>query len=211
MNAVRALIEQLERLPGVGAKTAERLAYHLLEVPREEALTLADAIRALKDTVRECSKCFNMCDGDLCPICLDPSRDANVVCVVEQPKDLHVIEQSGRFRGLYHVLRGSFSPLDDRGPEALTLRPLVDRVRSQGVREVLLATNPDFEGDGTALLVAEALAETGVAITRIARGVPTGSHLEYMNRSIIGDAIEGRTTFHPAVADRPEPRAGSEP
>ncbi len=202
MKALTTLVEQLERLPGIGVKTAERLAYHLLKVPREEAVGLADAIRALKESVRECTRCFNLTEAELCAICLDATRDPQLVCVVEQPKDLHAIEQSGRFHGLYHVLGGNFSPLEERGPEALTVRQLVERVRSDGVREVLIATNPDFEGDGTALLVAEALHDSGVAISRIARGVPAGSHLEYMNRSIIGDAIEGRTNFQATPAAR---------
>ena len=192
---LETLIEQLARLPGIGIKTAERLAYHLLKSGREEALALAEAIRRLKEDLRECKRCHNVSELELCPICADESRDAGLICVVEQPKDLHVIEQSGSYRGLYFVLGGSFAPQEDRGPTNLGVEELVQRIRGEGVREVILATNPDFEGDGTAMLVAESVAGTGVAVTRIARGVPAGSQIEYMNASIINDALEGRRDY----------------
>ncbi len=192
---LETLIEQLARLPGIGIKTAERLAYHLLKSSREEALALAEAIRRLKEELRECTRCHNVSELERCPICADESRDAGLICVVEQPKDLHVIEQSGSYRGLYFVLGGSFAPQEDRGPANLGVEELVQRIRGEGVREVILATNPDFEGDGTAMLVAESVAGTGVAVTRIARGVPAGSQIEYMNASIINDALEGRRDY----------------
>lgn len=189
------LVGQLERLPGIGSKTAERLAYHLLKVSNEEALSLSEAIRRLKEEVRECARCHNITEQELCSICADPSRATGVVCVVEQPKDLHSIESTGRFRGSYHVLGGNFSPLEDRGPEGLTLDRLLRRVDEEKLEEVILATNPDFEGEGTALLVADALSETGVKVSRLARGLPAGSQIEYMNSSIIGDALEGRRSY----------------
>ncbi|MGE3163748.1 MAG: recombination mediator RecR [Planctomycetota bacterium] len=192
---LESLVTELCRLPGIGAKTAERLAYHLLKVSREEALALAEAIRKLKEGVRECRICHNMTEGELCTICSDANRAPNIVCVVEQPKDLYAIEATGKFRGRYHVLGGSFSPLEDRGPESLTVRHLVQRVREDGVTEVILATNPDFEGEGTALMVARALEGSGVEISRLARGMPSGSQIDYMNSSIIGDAFEGRRSY----------------
>ena len=195
MEVLQHLIDQFERLPGVGAKTAERLAYHLLKVPRDEAMALAHAVQDLKEKVRECARCCNIAEAELCTICADETRDGSVVCVVEQPKDLHAVEQTGQFRGLYHVLGGNVSALEGRGIESLTIRRLKERVEGEGVNEVILATNPDFEGDGTAMQIAELLGPSGVSISRIARGVPTGSHLEYMNRSIIGDALTGRTAY----------------
>ncbi len=201
-GVLEALIAELERLPGIGAKSAERLAYHLLKVPKPEALTLAETIRRLKNEVRECQRCYNISEGELCSICSDEGRDPKVICVVEQPKDVHAIERSASFRGLYHVLGGNFSPLEERGPEALHTQELLHRVREEGIQEVILATNPDFEGEGTALMVAEALAGSGVSISRIARGVPAGSHLEYMNRSIISDAFAGRQVCQSSTKDR---------
>lgn len=189
------LVSRLERLPGVGAKTAERLAYHLLKVPKDEALALADAIRQLKEGVRECERCHNITEQELCEICRDETRSHQLLCVVEQPKDLYVIEATGRFKGVYHVLGGSFSPLEERGPESLTLTHLSQRVNDEEITEVILATNPDFEGEGTALLVARALEGTGATVSRLARGLPSGSQIEYMNSSIIGDAFEGRRSY----------------
>ncbi len=198
------LITELTRLPGIGAKTAERLAHHLLKVSSEEALGLSEAIRRLKEELTQCERCHNIASGGLCDICADPSRDAGLICAVEQPRDVSAVEASGSFRGVYHVLGGTFSPMENRGPETLTLASLVDRVREGGVREVIVATNPDFEGDGTALLVSEALEGLSVEVSRLARGVPTGSHLEYMNKSIISDALEGRRRFRGDSSPEPE-------
>lgn len=197
-SVLDGLIDELKRLPGVGPKTAERLAYHLLKVPAQEALALAEAVRRLKEELQQCTQCFNISESELCEICRDSSRDQSVVCVVEQPKDLQVIEDSGSYRGLYHVLGGSFSPLENRGPESLTVGSLRERVNRGEVQEVILATNPDLEGDGTAMLVSELLANAEVKVSRIARGVPTGSQIEYMNQSIIRDAMTERRSFRPS-------------
>src|SRR3954471_24588083 len=173
-GAIDRLIAALGRLPGVGAKTAERLAHHILKCPADEALALADAIRDAKDRVRHCETCFHLTEAGepLCSICRDPARDPTVVCVVEQPRDLMALERTGTYRGVYHVLLGRLAPLQGMGPEQLTLDALEARVRSGTVRELIMATNPNLEGDGTALLVASRLAELRVPMTRLARGVP---------------------------------------
>jgi recombination protein RecR len=186
------LIQELSKLPGVGEKTAERLAFHLLAQPRDEAMKLADAVRDLKDRVKSCSTCYNIGEQDPCGVCSDAKRDRTAVCVVERMTDLWAIEKSGSYRGLYHVLHGHLAPLDGVGPEQLTIQRLVDRVRGGGVREVILATNPTVEGDATAYYLRGALAPSGVKVTRIARGIPAGSSLEYANRTMLTDAIEGR-------------------
>ncbi len=191
-ESLRRLIEELNRLPGIGEKSAERIAFHLLKQPNAEAVRLADAIRDLKDRAHACSRCANVADLDPCPICRDAARDASVLCVVEQSRDLWAIEQAGTYRGHYHVLQGHVAPLEGIGPEHLTLPLLVQRVRDGGVREVILATNPNLEGDGTALYVQKALDGTGVRLTRLARGIPAGSSLEYASRAILVDAMEGR-------------------
>ncbi|MEM7168147.1 MAG: recombination mediator RecR [Planctomycetota bacterium] len=202
-----SVVEELQRLPGIGAKTAERLAYHLLKVSSREALGLAEAIRRLKEEVRECQRCHNITEAELCNVCTDPGREQHVVCVVEQPKDLQALESTGRYRGLYHVLGGNFAPLEDRGPDSLTLDHLRNRVRDEGIEEVILATNPNFEGDGTALLISEVLERTGVSVSRLARGIPSGSQIEYMNSSILSDALDGRRT----VVSADGPSAGDGP
>ncbi len=186
------LIDEFAKLPGVGQKSAERLAYHVLRASKEEAMALAIAIRDLKRNVTPCSVCFNIAEADPCEICSDLRRDHGVICVVEQPKDVIALEKSGAYSGTYHVLMGSIAPLDGHEPEALTIPPLVERVKRGGVREVVLATNPTHEGEETALYVAQALAPTGVAVTRIARGVPSGSYLEYASAAILADAMTGR-------------------
>lgn len=188
-----ALISAFESLPGIGRKTAERLAYHVLRAPREEAMRLSDAIREVKETLRHCSVCFHVASGERCSICEDPSRDPTVVCVVEHPRDLQAIEATGSYKGRYHVLLGTLSPLEGVGESDLTIEALLSRVREGGIREVIIATNPDFEGDGTALYLREKLkAFPDVRVTRIARGMPAGSHLERMPKTIVSDAIEGR-------------------
>jgi len=192
------LIDAFSSLPGIGQKSAERLAYHLLKMPRGEAMQIAEAIRRVKDDLRRCTLCQNISEAEICSICSDESRERNRICVIEQPKDLRAIEESGSYRGLYHVLGASFSPLEERGAEQMSLDKLVERSRSDEVEEVILATNPDFEGDGTALLVTESLADAGVEVTRLARGIPTGGQIEYMNRSVLKDAVEGRSSFETA-------------
>jgi len=191
-EALQSLIDEFERLPGIGRKTAERLAYHVLRTPPAEILKLSGAIQKVKETVRNCRACFNITERELCPICEDPTRDASTVCVVEQPKDLYAIEKTGTYRGRYHVLLGTFAPLDGIAPEDLTIAPLLERVSREGVGEVILATNPNFEGDGTALYIAERLKGAGVRVTRLARGMPSGSLLEHVSKNIVSDALEGR-------------------
>ncbi|MBI3269197.1 MAG: recombination protein RecR [Planctomycetes bacterium] len=186
------LIDELGRLPGVGERTAERMAFHLLRVPDAEALALADAIRAVKARVRACSVCATLTDLEVCAICEDPGRQRDLLCVVEQPNDMWALEKVGSYRGLYHVLQGRIAPLEGVGPEHLTVGRLLERVRAGGVREVILATNPNLEGDGTALYLQRSLAPLGVRTTRIAKGIPSGSTLEYASRAILADALDGR-------------------
>ncbi len=195
-QALQSLISEFERLPGIGQKTAERLAYHVLRSPAPEILKLAEAIRAVKQSVRNCRICFNITEGELCPICEDPARDRTTVCVVEQPKDLYAVEKTGAYKGRYHVLMGTFAPLEGIAPEDLTIEPLIARIGAEGIQEVILATNPNFEGDGTALYIAERLKRIpGLRVTRIARGMPSGSLLEHVSKTIVSDAIEGRRSL----------------
>lgn len=191
-NAVGNLIDQLGRLPGIGRKSAERLAYHLLRVSKGEALALAEAIRSVRENIGYCSICYNLAEGDLCPICSDPNRDATRLCVVEQPRDLMALEQSAVYRGLYHVLLGRIAPLEGIGPDQLTIDPLVERVRRGNFIEIIMATNPTVEGDGSALFISNQLAEFPIEITRLARGITTGSVLEHTNKEILADALSGR-------------------
>ncbi|QDS88162.1 Recombination protein RecR [Rosistilla ulvae] len=191
-QSVADMIDQLGRLPGIGRKSAERLAYHLLRVPKSEALALADSIRSVRENVRYCDSCFNLSEGARCPICADPSRDQTRLCIVEQPRDLISLEQSGMFRGLYHVLLGRIAPLDGIGPDQLTIDPLVDRVRLGNFTEVIMATNPTVEGDGTSLYISNLLQDYPVEITRLARGITAGSVLEFTNKEILADALNGR-------------------
>ncbi len=191
-ESITRLMELLTHMPGVGDKTAERLAYHLLRLPEQEALALADAIREVKKRVKQCSTCFQFAESDPCAICQNPRRDRSVICVVEEATDAVSIEQSGRYNGLYHVLGGRLAPLEGIEPEDLTVDRLMERLREGEATEVILATNPDMEGEATALFVCEALEGLSVKVTRLARGVPSGSHLEYANASILADALEGR-------------------
>lgn len=191
-GAVSELVEQLGRLPGVGRKSAERLAFHLLRVSEQEALALADSIRRVRMDVRYCQTCFNLAETDTCLLCADSTRDSTRLCVVEQPRDLMSLEQSGVFRGLYHVLLGRIAPLDGIGPDQLTIDPLVERVRTGNFVEVIMATNPTVEGDGTSLYISNLLSEFPVEVTRLARGITAGSVLEYANREMIADALTGR-------------------
>ncbi len=192
LGVIARLMQQLGKLPGIGPKSAERLAHHLLSAPRGEVLALADALKALKEQVRPCRQCCNPTEDDLCPICADPRRDAALICVVETPRDLTALERSGSYRGLYHVLHGRLSPLDGVGPEHLTVDALLARIRAGGVQEVIMATNPTTEGDGTALYLSSLLSPLGVRVTRLARGLPSGSGLEFANNQMLVDALEGR-------------------
>jgi len=191
-DALSQLKEALQKLPGIGARSAERLAFHLLKAPREEALALAQAIVAIKEQIRPCRQCFNLADGDLCAICADGRRDPAQIVVVEQPKDLLSLEATGVITGVYHVLMGHIAPLEGVQPSDLTIDALVRRVRAGGVREVILATNPTVEGDATALYITSVLADTGVTLTRLARGIAPGSQIEYANRAMLEEAFRGR-------------------
>lgn len=195
VDAIGRLIQEFSKLPGIGPKTAERLTHHLLAADQGEALALAEALRGIKEQVRPCRQCFNLTEGDLCGLCSDPRRDPSVICVVEQPKDVAALERAAAYRGLYHVLQGRLAPLENIGPERLTIDALLRRVQQGGVKEVIMATNPTLEGDGTALYVSNLLAGTGVRITRLARGLPSGSVLEFANSQMLADAIEGRRAF----------------
>ena len=186
------LIKELGQLPGIGEKSAERLAYHILRSSTEDALRLAEAIRDVKEKIRQCSVCHNMGETDPCHICADSSRDATLVCVVEEPKDLLALERVGSFRGVYHVLGGRIAPLDDMDVEKLAIRPLLERVKSGKVKEVILALNPNMEGDLTANYLHEQLRDLPVKVTQIARGIPSGSQLEYANQAMLADALKGR-------------------
>ena len=190
---VERLIEQLCRLPGIGPKSASRLAFHLLSVPRSDAVELARAIVELKDKVRFCSICFNISEGEVCSICSDPRRDESLLCVVEEPRDVTAVERTGRFRGRYHVLGGAISPIDGVGPEELRLEELVRRLRTGESSEVIVATNPNAEGEATALYLAQLIRPLGIRVTRIASGLPVGGDLEYADEITLGRAMEGRT------------------
>ncbi len=195
--AVDRLIAALGCLPGIGAKSAERLAHHILKCPTAEALELAEAIRAAKQQIRHCQVCFHLTEADqpVCAICRDTRRDQSIVCVVEQSRDLMTLEKAGAFQGVYHVLLGRLSPLSGMGPEQLTIDALVARVTSGAVHELIMATNPNLEGDGTALWIANRLGGSGVRITRLARGLASGSTLEFANRDMLTDALSGRQPF----------------
>jgi recombination protein RecR len=186
------LIDQFKRLPGVGAKSAQRLAFHVLKTPREETERLCDAIREVKDRVTYCSTCNNITDVDPCAFCADEARDRRVICVVEEPQNVHVVEKTGGFRGVYHVLLGALSPLQGVGPEDLKIKGLLARIDMGGVDEIILATNPTVEGEATAIYLARLLKPLGLRVTRIATGIPVGSDLEYADELTMGKAMEGR-------------------
>jgi recombination protein RecR len=194
-GAIGRLMQEFGKLPGIGPKSAERLTHFLLAGDRRLALDLAEALHDLVEKVRPCQRCFNLTEGDLCPVCRDPRRDAATICVVEYPRDVTVFERMGGFRGVYHVLGGRLAPLENVGPDRLTLDALARRVRAGGVQEVILATSPTLEGDGTALFAANLLAGSGAKVTRLARGLPSGASLELANTQMLADAMEGRRTF----------------
>jgi recombination protein RecR len=195
-GAIGRLLAELGKLPGIGPKSAERIANHLLSSPdRSQMQALAEALREVKERVHTCRQCFNLTENETCSICADVRRDATLLCVVEQPKDVATLERTGMFRGLYHVLQGRLAPLENMGPERLTLDALLYRVKKGGVKEVLLATNPTLEGDGTSLYISNLLAESGIKLTRLARGISSGSALDFANPQMLADAIEDRRTF----------------
>jgi len=186
------LVEELAKLPSIGQKTAQRLALHILRGSKEDSLRLADAIRAVKERVGLCGVCGNFSDEDPCRLCADPQRDGALVCVVEQPGDVIAFERTGLFRGRYHVLGGALSPLDGTHPEDLRIKPLLERLRGGTVTEIILATNPNVAGEATALYLSKLLSPLGIRVTRIARGVPMGSDLEYSDQVTLARALEGR-------------------
>jgi len=192
MSAIDDLTTELAKLPGIGKKTALRLTYHLLKQPADRSLRLAQALEVLAERVHPCPRCHNLTEQDLCAICVDPRRDASVICAVEEASDIGAIERSGEYRGLYHVLGGRLSPLDGVSASDLSIDDLVKRVAEGGVREVILATNPSIEGEATAIYVQQALAPGGVRVTRIARGLPVGGDLEYADGVTIAQALVAR-------------------
>ena len=189
---VQDLIDELGRLPGIGPKSAQRIAFHLLKVSREDALRLSRAISEVKERISFCQRCFNVCEGTYCEMCSDPRRDATVVCVVEEPRDIVAVEKTGEFRGLYHVLQGAISPIEGIGPDQLKVKELLARIDGEQVAEVILCTNPNLEGEATAMYLARLLRPLGVRVTRIASGLPVGGDLEYADELTLGRALEGR-------------------
>ncbi|HUS72321.1 MAG TPA: recombination mediator RecR [Sedimentisphaerales bacterium] len=191
-ESLNKLIEEFGRLPGIGPKTAERLAFHILKSKPADAMALAKAIEDVKNKIERCRTCYNYSEQPTCEICADPHRDKTIICVVEQPKDVIALEKTGACKWLYHVLGGHIAPLDGIEPSDLTIDKLVDRVRNGDIKEIIMATNPNLAGDGTALYISSLLRPTGVKITRPARGLPTGSTIEYASGKMLTDAIIGR-------------------
>jgi recombination protein RecR len=194
-DSLNKLIEEFGKLPGVGPRTAERLTFYILKASPDEAMALAKAIENVKTKVRQCSVCFNLSEGDVCTICSDPRRDKSVLCVVEQPKDVISLEKTGLCKWVYHVLGGHIAPLESIEPSDLTIEQLIARLRKGEIKEIVMATNPNLEGDGTALYISSLVRSMGVKITRLARGLPSGSSIEYASGSILADAILGRQVF----------------
>jgi recombination protein RecR len=189
---VQVLIDELGRLPGIGPKSAQRIAFHLLKLPSDDVRRLADALVDAKARVRFCTRCWNVADADLCPICSDDRRDPTTVCVVEEARDIVALERTGEFRGRYHVLLGAMNPLEGIGPEQLKVKELFARIEPEGITEVILCTNPNTEGEVTAMYLARMLQPFGVRVTRIASGLPVGGDLEYADELTLGRALEGR-------------------
>jgi recombination protein RecR len=190
---VQTLIDELGRLPGIGPKSAQRIAFHLLKLSDTDANRLADAIREAKARVRFCDRCFNVAEADLCPICADERRDPSILCVVEESRDIIAIERTGEFRGRYHVLLGAMNPLEGIGPDQLKIRELLSRLGPEGVNEVVICTNPNTEGEVTAMYLARQLTPLGITVSRLASGLPVGGDLEYADELTLGRAFEGRT------------------
>ena len=189
---VQDLIDELGRLPGIGPKSAQRIAFHLLKLSKEDALRLARAIAEAKDRVAWCTQCFNISEGELCGICADTRRDATLLCVVEEPRDIVSVEKTGEYRGRYHVLQGAINPIEGVGPDQLRVKELLVRLEDEGVQEVILCTNPNIEGEATALYLGRLLKPIGIKVTRIASGLPVGGDLEYADELTLGRALEGR-------------------
>lgn len=191
-SLLQSLVDELGRLPGIGPKSAQRIAFHLLKVADEDARRLADAIVAVKERVSLCTRCFNVAEGGLCAICTDTRRDGTVLCVVEDPRDIVALEKTQEFRGRYHVLHGALNPIEGVGPEQLRVRELLGRLDEEGVTEVILCTNPNLEGEATAMYLARLLKPLGTKVTRLASGLPVGGDLEYADELTLGRALEGR-------------------
>ena len=189
---VQDLIDELGRLPGVGPKSAQRIAFHLLKLPKEDALRLARSISEVKDKVSFCRRCFNIAEGEECGICADPRRETDVVCVVEEPRDIVSVEKTGEFRGRYHVLQGAISPIEGIGPDQLRVKELLTRIEPEGIEEIILCTNPNLEGEATAMYLGRLIKPLGIKVTRIASGMPVGGDLEYADELTLGRALEGR-------------------
>ena len=189
---VQDLIDELGRLPGVGPKSAQRIAFHLLKVDKEEALRLARAVTEVKERTSLCTRCFNVAEAELCSLCTDARRDPSVVCVVEDPRDIVAVEKTGEFRGRYHVLQGAINPIEGIGPDQLRVRELLARIEPEAIGEAILCTNPNLEGEATAMYLARLLKPLGVRVTRIASGLPVGGDLEYADELTLGRALEGR-------------------
>lgn len=186
------LIAELSKLPGIGGKTAQRLAFHILSLSDDEADALADAIREAKHSMHYCSVCGNLTDVDPCPVCSDETRDHSIICVVEDPKDVSAMERIREYKGVYHVLNGAISPIDGIGPDDINLRSLIIRLQSDDVKEVILATNPNIEGEATAMYIAKLIKPSGIKVSRIAHGIPVGGDLEYADEVTLSKALEGR-------------------
>jgi recombination protein RecR len=191
-GVMQTLIDELGRLPGIGPKSAQRIAFYLLKVDATDAKRLARAIEDAKDRVTWCRRCFNISEGELCGFCLDERRDRHLVCVVEEPRDIVAVERTGEFRGRYHVLQGAISPIEGIGPEQLRIKELLARIPDEDITEVILATNPNIEGEATAMYLARLLKPAGLKVTRIASGLPVGGDLEYADEVTLGRALEGR-------------------
>ena len=189
---VQELIDELGRLPGVGPKSAQRIAFHLLKLPSVDALRLANAIAIVKERVSFCLTCFNISEGEACGICTDTRRETSIVCVVEEPRDIVAVEKTGEFRGRYHVLQGAISPIEGIGPDQLKVKELLARLEPEGITEVILCTNPNIEGEATAMYISRLLKPLGLTVTRIASGLPVGGDLEYADELTLGRALEGR-------------------
>ena len=190
--AVQDLIDELGRLPGIGPKSAQRIAFHLLKLSKEDALRLSSAITAAKERVSFCRRCYNVSEGEECDLCSSPDRDPHLLCVVEEPRDVVAIEKTHEFKGRYHVLQGAISPIEGIGPEQLRVKELVQRLEPEGITEVILCTNPNIEGEATAMYLARLLKPLGIRVTRIASGLPVGGDLEYADELTLGRALEGR-------------------
>jgi len=189
---LQSLVDELGRLPGIGPKSAQRITFHLLKVAPEDAMRLAQAIIAVKERITLCTRCFNVAEGGLCAICADDRRDATIICVVEDPRDVVAVEKTGEFSGRYHVLQGALNPIEGIGPEQLRVRELLARLGDEGITEVILCTNPNLEGETTAMYLARTLRPMGLTVTRIASGLPVGGDLEYADELTLGRALEGR-------------------